>query len=83
MSFDRGAGSNPSYYTAHAAEIAVGPARWRLGGYSSSPGSGRPWCRTQDPDRGERRTSGCGLETPGFISVSINDVVRRGLYPEP
>ena len=49
MSFDQWRRLKYSYYTAHAAEIAArrGPARWRLGGCSSSWGSGRPLCRIQ------------------------------------
>ena len=48
----------------------------------SSWDSGRPWCRFR-PDRGECQLRVLSLEEPGFISVSINDVVRGKPAPEP
>ncbi|MBO1907948.1 HAD family phosphatase [Microvirga sp. 3-52] len=83
MSFDQWRRLKYSYYTAHAAEIAVRPSAleaWRL-----FEQSGLRQALVSNSDRivVNANIRVLGLETPGFISVSINDVVRGKPDPEP
>jgi HAD superfamily hydrolase (TIGR01509 family) len=83
MSFDQWRRLKYSYYTAHAAEIAVRPGAleaWRL-----FEQSGLRQALVSNSDRivVNANLRVLGLETPGFISVSINDVVNGKPDPEP
>jgi HAD superfamily hydrolase (TIGR01509 family) len=83
MSFDQWRRLKYSYYTAHAAEIAVRPGAleaWRL-----FEQSGLRQALVSNSDRivVNANIRVLGLETPGFISVSINDVVNGKPDPEP
>jgi HAD superfamily hydrolase (TIGR01509 family) len=83
MSFDQWRRLKYSYYTAHAAEISVRPGAlevWRL-----FEQSGLRQALVSNSDRivVNANIRVLGLETPGFISVSINDVVRGKPDPEP
>ena len=83
MSFDQWRRLKYSYYTAHAAEIAVRPGAleaWRI-----FEQSGLRQALVSNSDRivVNANIRVLGLETPGFISVSINDVVRGKPDPEP
>src|SRR5215207_9869422 len=83
MSFDQWRRLKYSYYTAHAAEIAVRPGAleaWRM-----FERSGLRQALVSNSDRivVNANIRVLGLEEPGFISVSINDVVRGKPDPEP
>jgi HAD superfamily hydrolase (TIGR01509 family) len=83
MSFDRWRRLKYSYYTAHAAEIAVRAGAleaWRL-----FEQSGLRQALVSNSDRivVNANIRVLDLETPGFISVSINDVVHGKPDPEP
>jgi HAD superfamily hydrolase (TIGR01509 family) len=83
MSFDQWRRLKYSYYTTHVAEIAVRPGAleaWRM-----FEQSGLRQALVSNSDRivVNANIRVLGLETPGFISVSINDVVRGKPDPEP
>ena len=83
MSFDQWRRLKYSYYTAHAAEIAVRPGAleaWRL---FEQSGFRQALVSNSDRIVVNANIGVLGLETPGFISVSINDVVRGKPDPEP
>jgi len=83
MSFDQWRRLKYSYYTAHAAEIAVRPGAlvvWRM---FKEHGFRQALVSNSDRIVVNANIRVLGLEEPGFISVSINDVVRGKPAPEP
>jgi HAD superfamily hydrolase (TIGR01509 family) len=83
MSFDQWRRLKYSYYTAHAAEIAVRPGAlvvWRM---FKEHGFRQALVSNSDRIVVNANIRVLGLEEPGFISVSINDVVRGKPDPEP
>jgi HAD superfamily hydrolase (TIGR01509 family) len=83
MSFDQWRRLKYSYYTAHATEIAVrpgAPEAWRL---FKDHGLRQALVSNSDRIVVNANIRVLGLEEPGFISVSINDVVRGKPDPEP
>jgi beta-phosphoglucomutase-like phosphatase (HAD superfamily) len=87
MSFDQWRRLKYSYYTAHAAGIAVRPGAleaWRL---FEQAGLWQALVSNSDRIVVNANIRVLSLETPGFISVSIsvsiNDVVRGKPDPEP
>ena len=83
MSFDQWRHLKYTYYTAHAAEIAVRPgalAVWRM---FKEHGFRQALVSNSDRIVVNANIRVLGLEEPGFISVSINDVVRGKPDPEP
>jgi HAD superfamily hydrolase (TIGR01509 family) len=83
MSFDDWRRLKYSFYTAHAAEIAVRPGAlevWRL---FERLGLRQALVSNSDRIVVNANIRVLGLEEPGFISVSINDVVRGKPDPEP
>jgi HAD superfamily hydrolase (TIGR01509 family) len=83
MSFDQWRRLKYSYYTAHAAEIAVRPGAleaWRM---FERLGLRQALVSNSDRIVVNANIRVLGLEEPGFISVSINDVVRGKPDPEP
>jgi HAD superfamily hydrolase (TIGR01509 family) len=83
MSFDQWRRLKYSYYTAHAAEIAVRPGAleaWRM---FKDRGLRQALVSNSDRIVVNANIRVLGLEEPGFISVSINDVVRGKPDPEP
>ncbi|MEZ0168715.1 HAD family hydrolase [Microvirga sp. TS319] len=83
MSFDQWRRLKYSYYTAHALEIAVRPGA--LEAWEVFKGLGLRQALVSNSDRivVNANIRVLGLEEPGFISVSINDVVRGKPDPEP
>ncbi|PVE20830.1 hypothetical protein DC522_30005 [Microvirga sp. KLBC 81] len=83
MSFDQWRRLKYSYYTAHAAEIAVRPGAleaWRM---FERLGLRQALVSNSDRIVVNANIRVLGLEEPGFVSVSINDVVRGKPDPEP
>jgi HAD superfamily hydrolase (TIGR01509 family) len=83
MSFNQWRRLKYSYYTAHAAEIAVRPGAletWRM---FEQLGFRQALVSNSDRIVVNVNIRVLGLEEPGFISVSINDVVRGKPDPEP
>jgi HAD superfamily hydrolase (TIGR01509 family) len=83
MSFDQWRRLKYSYYTAHAAEITVRPGAleaWRM---FKQLGLRQALVSNSDRIVVNANIRVLGLEEPGFISVSINDVVRGKPDPEP
>ena len=83
MSFDQWRRLKYNYYTAHAGEIAVRPGAletWRM---FEQLGLRQALVSNSDRIVVNANIGVLGLETPGFISVSINDVVRGKPDPEP
>jgi len=82
MSFDQWRRLKYNYYTAHAAEIAVRPdalETWRM---FEQLGLRQALVSNSDRIVVNANIRVLGLEEPGFISVSINDVVRGNPDPE-
>jgi HAD superfamily hydrolase (TIGR01509 family) len=83
MSFDQWRRLKYSWYTAHAAEIAVRPGAletWRM---FERLGFRQALVSNSDRIVVNANIRVLGLEEPGFVSVSINDVVRGKPDPEP
>ncbi|WP_046867203.1 HAD family hydrolase [Microvirga massiliensis] len=83
MSFDQWRRLKYSYYTAHAAAITVRPGAleaWRM---FEQSGFRQALVSNSDRIVVNANIRVLGLEEPGFISVSINDVVRGKPDPEP
>jgi HAD superfamily hydrolase (TIGR01509 family) len=83
MSFDRWRHLKYSYYTAHAAEIAVRPGALEAWRFFEQLGLRQALVSNSDRIVVNANIRVLGLEEPGFISVSINDVVRGKPAPEP
>jgi HAD superfamily hydrolase (TIGR01509 family) len=83
MSFDQWRRRKYDYYTAHASEIEARPGAleaWRM---FEQRGLHQALVSNSDRIVVNANIRVLGLEAPGFISVSINDVVRGKPDPEP
>jgi HAD superfamily hydrolase (TIGR01509 family) len=83
MSFDQWRRLKYSYYTAHAAEIAVRPGALEAWRVFEQSGLRQALVSNSDRIVVNANIRVLGLEEPGFISISINDVVRGKPDPEP
>jgi HAD superfamily hydrolase (TIGR01509 family) len=83
MSFDQWRRLKYSYYTAHAAEIALRPGALEVWRMFETLGLRQALVSNSDRIVVNANIRVLGLEEPGFISVSINDVLRGKPDPEP
>jgi HAD superfamily hydrolase (TIGR01509 family) len=83
MSFSEWRRLKYSYYTAHAAEIVVRPGALEVWRMFERLGLRQALVSNSDRIVVNANIRVLGLEEPGFISVSINDVVRGKPDPEP
>jgi HAD superfamily hydrolase (TIGR01509 family) len=83
MSFDRFRRLKYGYYTEHAHEIQVRPGALEAWRTFAKHGLRQALVSNSDRIVVNANIRVLGLEDPGFISVSINDVVNGKPHPEP